>query len=616
MAAAVAIGMTAMSATAVADAAPTGAPAYELAGNCYQLDGKGVPSGKYSAKAASLGHFLFYDRGGRVLTVADGAAVPRKDVTPNAIWSANHDGDKYRIKHGSTTRTVALTPTDGCRAFPEAQLNVEGTVDTGLDANGLPRGFTDSHAHLMSEQFLGGGIHCGEPYSPLGITVALKDCPDHGSDGWPALSEHILSKPGPHSSAGWPTFDGWPTYYSLTHEQTYYRWLERAWRGGVSLINNYYVQNRVLCELYPLGDQPCDEMQTVRIQHQRLLAMRDYIDAQAGGPGKGFLKIVTSSQQARDAIAQGKLAVSLGIEISEPFGCREINGAPQCTRRDIDRDMDELKAMGVRQMILTHKFDNALGGARIDSDFVGLAVDVGQVIASGKPWATEPCRTDQRDNVAPGDAPGRCNVKGLTPLGEYAVNAAIKRNLIIDVDHLSVKTASKVLDIVGARKYPGVVTSHSWTDPGNYKRVLSTGGTIGLYASGAERLADDPESESFIDQWHKARAANGGQPLGIAYGADTGGLGPQAPPRVIGAKTKPVRYPFRSANGALLNKQVSGTKAFDVNVDGTAHIGLIPDWIESLRIAAGPEGDALVSDMYHAAGARVAMWQATEAYGR
>lgn len=605
----------AMATVPSASAEPNGDPAYELAGNCYQLSGGKTPGGKYYAKAAALGQFLFYDTRGKLLTADSDTAVLKDAPSNAAIWSVRHAGDRFRLTSSNVVRTVSLSPATGCRAFPEAQLNVQGAPAVGAGANGQLKGFVDGHAHLMAEQFLGGGLHCGKPFSPLGITVALKDCADHAPDGWPALSEHILSEPGPHSEFGWPTFEGWPKWYSLTHEQNYYRWIERAWLGGVRLINNYYVQNRILCELYPLGDEPCNEMQSVRIQHQRLQQMIGYIDAQAGGPGKGFMRIARSASEARSIISSGKLAVSLGIEISEPFGCGMINDVPQCTRADIDRGMNELKAMGVRQMILTHKFDNALGGAHIDEDFTGAAVQAGQVIATGELWRTEPCKGPLRDHQAPQDPPGKCNARGLTDLGAYAVNAAIDRNLIIDVDHLSVKSADRVLRIAEGRRYPGLTTSHSWTDPILYKRILKLGGTVGLYASGAERTPGDKHSESFVDQWRDVRSANGGAALGVAYGADMNGLGKQAPPRP-GANRNPVRYPFRAQNGATMFRQVSGTKAFDVNVDGTAHYGLIPDWIESLRLAAGPDGNAIVSDMYSAAGAKVDTWAAVEAYGR
>ena len=54
---------------------------------------------------------------------------------------------------------------------------------------------------------------------------------------------------------------------------------------------------------------------------------------------------------------------------------------------------------------------------------------------------------------------------------------------------------------------------------------------------------------------------------------------------------------------------------FDVNVDGTAHYGLLPDWIESLRIEAGPvDGPRVVGDLFAAAEAYTRMWERVEAY--
>ena len=54
-------------------------------------------------------------------------------------------------------------------------------------------GFIDAHVHMNANEFIGGEIRCGEPYSPLGVTVALQDCEDHKPDGLPALLENVLS---------------------------------------------------------------------------------------------------------------------------------------------------------------------------------------------------------------------------------------------------------------------------------------------------------------------------------------------------------------------------------------------------------------------------------------
>ena len=137
--------------------------------------------------------------------------------------------------------------------------------------------------------------------------------------------------------------------------------------GGLRVFVNLFVENRVLCELYPLKRNSCDEMTSVRLQNRQIRAMQDYIDAQAGGPGKGFFRIVTDPFEARRVINQGKLAVVLGIEVSEPFGCQLYNDQPRCDRARIDRELDEVYGFGVRQMELINKFDNALAGVAGDS---------------------------------------------------------------------------------------------------------------------------------------------------------------------------------------------------------------------------------------------------------
>ena len=71
-------------------------------------------------------------------------------------------------------------------------------------------------------------------------------------------------------------------------------------------------------------------------------------------------------------IKQGKLAVILGVETSEPFGCKSEPG-----RRDVPagtsdrRGLDEMYQLGVRQMYLFNKFDNALTGVAGDEGETG-----------------------------------------------------------------------------------------------------------------------------------------------------------------------------------------------------------------------------------------------------
>ncbi len=96
-------------------------------------------------------------------------------------------------------------PTTGCSRFPEVQVNVTGQPLRGSSPTARVRGFLDDHIHLGAFEFLGGRFHCGRPWSPYGVTVALKDCPDHFPNGAGAVAENFLSTGSPngtHSSGG------------------------------------------------------------------------------------------------------------------------------------------------------------------------------------------------------------------------------------------------------------------------------------------------------------------------------------------------------------------------------------------------------------------------------
>ena len=76
----------------------------------------------------------------------------------------------------------------------------------------------------------------------------------------------------------------------------------------------------------------CDETTAVSRAGPDATALQNYVDAQAGGKGKGWFRLVYNPRQARSVIERGKLAVLIGIESSNLFGCSEQMDAPQCDR--------------------------------------------------------------------------------------------------------------------------------------------------------------------------------------------------------------------------------------------------------------------------------------------
>ena len=546
--------------------------------------------------------------------------------------------------------TFSFELSQGCAEFPEIEVNVDGPVIGGQSPFQEVRGFMDLHLHMMAFEFLGGRARCGRPWHPYGVTQALVDCEDHKPGGYGAILEQVVTKqnPGtPHNTDGWPTFEGWPKYNSLTHEQVYYRWLERAWRSGLRMFTNLLVDNNQLCKIYPYKKNSCNEMDGVRLQAKRINQLQDYVDAQSGGPGEGWLRIVKSPFEAREVINAGKLAVVLGIEVSVPLDCGETLEQPRCDfggRRTvngyvgaIEKGLDEVYDLGVRQMELVNKFDNAFSGVAGDAGTTGVVVNQGNLLETGHYWKMETCdeqgdaHEHAHDNTqmnfhdesgAPEEFSGRdslagailaqagvtgatpvypegphCNTMGLTDLGERMIRAMAKRGIIFDPDHMSAAAQAEALSLVEELGYSGIVSSHGWSNDTIYPRIYRAGGVITPYAGG---------SQSFVDRWRDHKEwADPRYIFGFGYGADTNGFGSQGGPRGKNAPD-PVTYPFTGFGGVTVNQQESGTRTYDVNSDGVSHYGLYPDWIEELRRQAG---DEIIEDMTLGPEAYLQMWE-------
>src|SRR3954471_3262967 len=414
---------------APASAAPT---RYSLAGGCYAVNGL-AGAEQVRLQAADLGAYLLYR--------PDGTYVTPAGVSPQAaIWTVN-DG-ATAISSGGTSVPVTFTPASGCAVFPEADLNATGTPSKGATPFGKVGGLVDGHMHWMTYEYLGGKFHCGAPWSPYGIAAALPDCASiEGPGGVAAPFQNFLNYGNPvqpHDTRGYPFLTEWKAT-NLTYEGTYWRWIERAWMAGLRLMVMSVNENRVLCSLQANRKTDCDEMATVRRGFDDIEALQRYVDAQAGGPGKGFFQIVTDPYRAREVINAGKMAVVLEIEVSEPFGCRNVL-VPTCDAAKVDRDLDDLYKRGVRSALLLNKYDNPLAGTRFDSGESGLFTNAGNLLSAGSFWSAKTCTGPLHDNTILTSAPPgfgdllnaigvgtlplpvyppapHCNTRGLTKLG-------------------------------------------------------------------------------------------------------------------------------------------------------------------------------------------------------
>ena len=601
---------------------------YGAAEDFLAVDATPVVGGIASADAPSDDSDWTVDEAGSAFTLVNEAHASQLAVDEAGALVAVPGGSAGQAGH------FAFEERTGCATYPEVDVNVSGDPVTGKQPYGEVSGLLEGHMHHMAFEFLGGDAHCGRPWHRFGAPFALRDCTDHEPNGCGAVLENVLyGEPARcHDTTGWPEFTDWPDPNSLTHEQSYYRWLERSWRSGQRIFVNLLVENRVLCEAYPIKHNSCDEMDSVLLQAQRMQELQDYIDAQSGGPGEGWFRIVRNPFRARKVINQGKLAVVMGMEVSEPFGCRlqPPNQTPACEAEDITGWLDQLHELGVRQLEIINKFDNALSGVAGDDGDVGAVVNSANFASTGSFWElddncpdaenhdhapTTPAHNDDLiiangiEELLPGQQlpvypdPPLCNQLGLSGLGEHAIGEIMERRMVFDPDHMSVVGRDEALDIVEAEEYPGLISSHSWSTPNTLPRIYRLGGVITPYAG---------SSESFVHQWSHLREVKdelGRQYYGVGYGADMNGFGSQGEPRGPGIPN-PVTYPFPSWDGKVtVEQQVSGVRAFDINTDGVAHYGLYPDWVQDLRKIAG---DQITEDMGRGAEAYLQMWERTQ----
>jgi len=572
-------------------------------------------------KPTGLGTYMIQDRRGQLMSVGSGGTVaPTPDPGAPAAWALVRsgratfalrslaNGQWLTVESGSGTVDTGTAPgrrtrlrfvaRAGCLPYPEAGVDAVGPARRGVNPDGTVFGYADPHLHITADYRAGGLVLSGDSFNPFGVTVALgRDSDVHGPDGSLDITGNLLRSGNPtgtHDTHGWPTFVGWPTYNTYTHQQAYYRWLQRAWIGGLRLVTAQLIEDQPLCQIEPRQSHSCDETATIELELEHMHALQDYVDAQSGGPGRGWLRLVTDPWQARHVIEQGKLAVLIGVEASNPFDCGERFDQPQCTSADVDRGVALYHRLGIRSMFIAHWVDNSFAGAALQGGSTGTFIGGLQVEQTGLPFETSPCPEVEQGAM--------CNSKGLTPLGAYLVEKLMENHMLIEMDHLSERARLSVLSLAEARDYP-LLSSHTntgglWTSS-DLRRLYKLGGFATARPDKAANLAKDINSFRAYQRPH--------QLLGVGLGTDTGGFN-AAPGPDPAAQTKPLRYPFRAYSSRVqFFCELAGTHRFDLNTAGVADYGLYPDLLAYMR--QQPGGQAATRLLFHSAEGYLQMWE-------
>jgi len=460
---------------------------------------------------------------------------------------------------------------------------------------------------------------------PVGAPYALPaDCSpyEQGTNGEVEAFLDFGGPSRPSDMQGWPVFRHWPAPTALAEEGDYYTGIERAWKAGLRLLVTQLVDNEALCSVMTKTHNPCNDMSSVHIQNGDLHRLQDYIDAQSGGPGKGWFRIVTDPFQARRVINQGKLAVVEGVEVSRILGCGEQYDVPQCNEANVDAGLKDIRSLGIRTFFPIHEFDNAFGGTKMISGETGMIVNAGNRDETGSFWSVVSCPAQVQDAEqvsapAPGSAlanllngplaslthgspapiyppPPHCNTRGLTPLGAYVVQKMIQQHLLIQTDHMSSKTAAAAVAIAEQHHYPGVVSAHCCSSPQLFHRIYALGGYVNPPVS---------TGAGFVQAWKNDKLLRQpGYRFGFGWGSDMNGLAEQPGP------TSPqISYPFKSFDGGVkFTREVWGKRKFDYNNDGLANYGLYADWLEQVRKVGGAP---VLGDMFRGAEAYLDTWE-------
>jgi microsomal dipeptidase-like Zn-dependent dipeptidase len=521
---------------------------------------------------------------------------------------------------------------------------------------------------------------CNKGVRATSIQQALSDDrPSHG--GWNAITfncgddlrklllhefqsgNHALTTASPAN--GFPDFDQWPKWNDITHQKMWYQWIQRAHAGGLRVMVALATNNKTLADAMSGGspitgtaDGATDDKSSGNLQ---LYEIEAFVKRHPG-----FMELAYSAADIKRIVQADKLAVVMGVELDNlgNFNTQPLAGLPTAVAQQlISAEVQRLYNNGARYIFPVHVLDNQFGGTAIyEAGFntsnlreAGHYWDVECANVSDNITHTYQLGTDVLENIlkstvsllklgidpfrhpgapptcpnGPGKSIGHRNALGLTPAGEIAIREMMKRGMIIDIDHMSQKTADAVLDIAEGYGFP-VVSGHTGIrglagsnaensrTPRQMERISKLHGMFGLGSDGASAWGWSRLYQSamltmgYLDRdTAKATYENGA----VSFGTDLNGL--VKGPMPGGAAQ--VVY-----NSAFL-KSTTGTKSWDYNTDGVAHYGMLTDFLKHVRLAPsngyqsggvplGVAGDELVSHhVFRSANYFWQMWERIEA---
>jgi len=467
-------------------------------------------------------------------------------------------------------------------------------------------GYVDMHTHPRSDLAFGKELFYGAPYDD--IADALGSCKhEHGSNMIrtivAAQTERMNNPEVSDNKIGYPNFTTWPSWGATLHQQMWVDWIERAHNGGLNIMVALAVNNHCLASVAKTHGA-CDDGQVL------LDCIKGIKDLVAHST---FMEIALTPQDVRRIVADGKLAVILGSEMDNignfysPADNYKATFTPNPTEAQIKAELDKIWELGIRYMFPVHMNNNVFGG----SSLIIPALNITNKFITGAEFIPEQISTKESGisfhlkNPAEGLKPsaklymplvlpknvnparkgnysywdtipgfGHRNSLGITDKGRFGIKYMMQKGFIIDIDHMSEKMADEVFDMATKVDYP-LNSGHSRVrgaagDEGahsvkQFVRIKNLGGMLGLQHV--------HNASTFVRLYRELIEIMDYKNVGI--GTDANGF------LALPAPNPALKVTYDEN----FKPCTTGNRTWDINVDGVAHYGLLPDYIKSMEVA-------------------------------
>jgi len=386
-------------------------------------------------------------------------------------------------------------------------------------------------------------------------------------------------------------FAVWPSWDDILHQKMWVDWIQRTRDSGQRVLVALAVNSRTLGDAFSgPGDGPTDDEASADLQTSQ---MKAFVDRHPD-----IMEIAYTPTDLDRIVRSNKLAIILGMEVD---GIGNFNRAGELNDVIIASEIQRLYDQGIRYLFPIHLIDNPFGGTAVYQDLF----NVSNFREDGKYWDLEcaspqdgiryhftatgfnieiaglkaklgvdPFRNPPTPPACPGS--GHQNKAGLTNLGKFAIKEMMRHGMLIDIDHMSQKSANQTLEL--AEHIPGLYPLFSGHNSmrGNHdssenqrtvrqvQRLAALHGMLGLGSAAID-------AHTWVRDYGSIAAMFSGG--AISLGTDLNGLVKGSAPRPGSS----VRYDATFPPSELLGH------SWDYNRDGVAHYGMLADFLVDVQ---------------------------------